>query len=157
MPKHVGSNRLTPLQIKAFKGPGVLEDGAGLRLVANAAGSRWWVFRIMIAGVRKDHGLGSPESVSLAEARERAFDLRRSLKNGLPPPAWKLPAANLMGPTTVSNPTFEHAFEAFFKFKERRLSNPKHAAQWRSTMRDYVYPHIGNRPVAEVTPREVIV
>jgi hypothetical protein len=51
MPKNAGSNRLTPLQIKNFKGPGVLEDGAGLRLVANAAGSRWWALRIMIAGV----------------------------------------------------------------------------------------------------------
>jgi hypothetical protein len=164
MPRNVGSNRLTPLQIKNFKGPGVLEDGAGLRLVANVAGSRWWVLRIMIAGVRKDYGLGSPASVTLAEARDRAIDLRRALKNGLPLPNWNESYAPARGPIvadlstvpSAAGPTFEQAFEAYFKFKERRLSNPKHAAQWRSTMRDYVYPHIKDRPVAEVTPREVI-
>lgn len=74
MPKNAGSNRLTPLQIKNFKGAGVLEYGAGLRMVANAAGSRWWALRIMIGGVRKDYGLGSPASVTLAEARDRAID-----------------------------------------------------------------------------------
>jgi integrase len=166
MPKTAGSNRLTPLQIKSFKGPGVLEDGAGLRLVANAAGSRWWALRLMIAGVRKDYGLGSPASVTLAEVRDRAIDLRRALKNGSPLPNWNEPQVPAKGPVvvldahavsaTASGPTFEQAFEAYFKFKERRLSNPKHVAQWRSTMRSYVYPHIKDRPVAEVTPREVI-
>ena len=159
MPKTAGSNRLTPLQIKNFKGPGVLEDGAGLRLVANAAGSRWWALRLMIAGVRKDYGLGSPATVTLAEVRDRAIDLRRALKNGLPLPNWNAPEAPAKGPVVAepaAGPSFEHAFEAYFKFKERRLSNPKHAAQWRSTMSAYVYPHIKDRPVADVTPREVI-
>jgi integrase len=165
MPKNAGSNRLTPIQIKNFKGPGVLEDGAGLRMVANGAGSRWWALRIMIGGVRKDYGLGSPASVTLAEARDRAIDLRRALKNGLPLPNWNEPQPPAKDPSlaeeqaageATSGPTFEQAFEAYFKFKARRLSNPKHAAQWRSTMRDYVYPSIKDRPVAEVTPREVI-
>ena len=158
MPKYVGTNRLTSLAIKNFKGPGVLEDGAGLRLVANAGGSRWWVLRIMVAGVRKDYGLGSPTSIGLADARDRAIDLRRAVKNGLPPPVWNALEPPLKGAphSTPASPTFEQAFEAYFKFKERRLSNPKHIAQWRATMRDYVYPHIKNRPVADVTPREVI-
>jgi hypothetical protein len=159
MPKNAGSSRLTPLQIKNFRGPGVLEDGAGLRCVTNAAGSRWWALRIMIAGVRKDYGLGSPATVTLAEARDRAIDLRRALKNGLPLPNWNAPEAPAKGPAAIdpaAGPTFEQAFEVYFKFKERRLSNPKHVAQWRATMRDYVFPHIKDRPVADVTPREVV-
>ncbi len=84
----------------------------------------------------------------------------------MPLPNWNAPEAPAKGPAVadepitgdppLTGPTFEQAFEAYFKFKSRRLSNPKHAAQWRSTMRDYVYPHIKDRPVAEVTPREVI-
>jgi hypothetical protein len=40
--------------------------------------------------------------------------------------------------------------------REQQLSNPKHAAQWRSTMRTYVFPSIGKRPVGDVTAAEVI-
>ena len=79
---------------------------------------------------------------------DRAIDLRRALKNGLPLPNWNAPEAPAKGPAVadepitgdppLTGPTFEQAFEAYFKFKARRLSNPKHAAQWRSTMRDYV-------------------
>jgi integrase len=52
--------------------------------------------------------------------------------------------------------TFKAAFGSYFELKEQELSNGKHKAQWRSTMDTYVFPVIGQRPVAEVTPAEVI-
>jgi integrase len=52
--------------------------------------------------------------------------------------------------------TFRAAFESYFEMKEQQLSNPKHAAQWRSTLEAYVFPVIGATPVANVTPAQVI-
>ena len=52
--------------------------------------------------------------------------------------------------------SFRCAFDAFFATKRKTLSNRKHAAQWRSTMETYVFPTIGNRPVAEIEAREIL-
>ena len=48
------------------------------------------------------------------------------------------------------------AFEAFFAIREQQLANGKHVQQWRNTMRDYVLPKIGRRPVADITAAEVL-
>jgi hypothetical protein len=39
---------------------------------------------------------------------------------------------------------------------EPQLSNGKHRDQWVSTMKTYVLPQIGNRPVADIEPSEII-
>ena len=52
--------------------------------------------------------------------------------------------------------SFTQAFEDFFNIRRQHLSNGKHVQQWQNTMRDYVFPTIGKRPVADITPGEVI-
>ena len=52
-------------------------------------------------------------------------------------------------------PTFREAFDGYFEMKEQQLSNPKHAAQWRSTMETYVFPAIGKRPITDITAAEI--
>ena len=52
--------------------------------------------------------------------------------------------------------TFAKAFDDFFEIRRQHLSNGKHVQQWQNTMRDYVLPIIGNRPVAEIAAGEVI-
>jgi integrase len=52
--------------------------------------------------------------------------------------------------------SFRRAFDVFFATKRKTLSNRKHTAQWQSTMETYVYPTIGNRPVAEIEAREIL-
>lgn len=76
---------------------------AGLYLPVDANGSRYWVQRINIRGKRCELGLGSPELVSLAEARAAAMEnhkfARSMVTRGkpdaqpeLPQPLRKLPA-----------------------------------------------------------------
>jgi integrase len=52
--------------------------------------------------------------------------------------------------------TFKQTFDDYFAVKRANLSNAKHKAQWQSTMQAYVFPAIGNRPVADIMPGEVI-
>ncbi|PPR24432.1 MAG: hypothetical protein CFH40_00851, partial [Alphaproteobacteria bacterium MarineAlpha10_Bin3] len=54
--------------------PGRHGDGGGLYLVVSDAGSRKWVLRFQVNGKRRDIGLGSATSVSLADAREAVED-----------------------------------------------------------------------------------
>ena len=68
--------RLTVGMVKALKEPGRYGDGGTLYLVVAPRGSKSWVQRFTVNGKRRDHGLGGFPLVTLAEAREQAFENR---------------------------------------------------------------------------------
>ena len=43
--------------------------------------------------------------------------------------------------------TFGQCAEQYIEAHEPSWSNPKHAAQWSTTLADYAYPVIGSMPV----------
>ena len=132
-----------------LKEPGLYEDGAGLRLVITDQKTKRWALRLTINGRRVERGLGVYPDVGLDDARQKAAELRRAAKDGRDARAEDKQKKR-------SNSTFKDAFEKFFSVREQQLSNGKHVQQWRSTMRDYVFPVIGNRPVAEITAGEIL-
>ena len=71
--------KLTAAQVRHAK-PGRHGDGRGLYLQV-IGGSKTWVLRYEHQKRERWMGLGSVEFVSLAQARERAFELRRQLKD----------------------------------------------------------------------------
>jgi hypothetical protein len=105
--------------------------------------------RVSIAGKRRELGLGGYPTVSLETAREKAGELRKAAKDGRDLAAERRAARR-------AGLTFRQAFEEFFAVKRQALSNAKHLAQWPSTMSAYVFPRIGDRPVASVTAGEVL-
>jgi hypothetical protein len=149
------------LQCQNVKGPAVLYDGRGLRLVVSATNQRKWVLRVTIDGRQRDLGLGAFREVSLKEARIKADATHQRIGAGASiesrpalAPTHRKPAQIqlLAEPELV---TVEAAFEEFWETKKQQLSNGKLAAQWESTLATYAFPLIGNRPVADVTTREV--
>jgi hypothetical protein len=62
---------LGPLQVSRLTKPGAHAVGgvAGLQLKINDAGARSWVLRSIVAGKRRDMGLGGYPDVTLAMAR----------------------------------------------------------------------------------------
>ena len=71
--------KLTAAQVK-YARPGRHGDGRGLYLQV-IGGSKTWVLRYEHRKRERWMGLGSAEFVTLAQARERAFELRRRLKD----------------------------------------------------------------------------
>src|SRR4051794_28579189 len=65
--------------------PGRHGDGKGLYLQVKKTGSRAWVLRYERQGRERWMGLGSAEFVTLAEAREKAFEARRLIRQGIDP------------------------------------------------------------------------
>ena len=61
--------QLTAAKVKAVAEPGRYGDGAGLYLNVAPGGSKSWVQRIVVAGRRRDIGLGGYPTVGLGEAR----------------------------------------------------------------------------------------
>lgn len=97
---------------------------------------------------RRDMGLGAYPAVTIAKARDTALEARKTIRDGIDPLAerGRVEAANA-NTATVLRYTFEHAAREVFTDLKPGWKNPKHAAQWLSTMETYVFPKIGSRPV----------
>ena len=55
----------------------------------------------------------------------------------------------------VAGTTFKDVAIAYIAANEDSWRNPKHRQQWRNTLSTYVYPIIGDLPVAEVETAHV--
>ena len=145
------ANRLTALEVKKATGPGILEDGAGLRLHINAKGKKNWVVRVTIGGQRVSRGLGSYPAMSLGAARDKAEDARKGARLGVDA------TIDARRTQTRAVLTFRAAFERYFEEVKRPTLKPGRFAEWwRGSIETYAYPKIGKRPVADVTPAEII-
>lgn len=160
MPKKL-SNALTPLAVKNAKA-GRHADGGGLHLLVKPTGARSWVYRFMLGGKSRDVGLGAAGQggMSLADARDEAAALRLKVKSGIDPleerdrkAAQALAAAQA---AKVAGTTFKDVATAYIAANEESWRNPKHRQQWRNTLDTYVYPVIGDLPVAEVETAHVL-
>ena len=150
MPKQRGRHQTQRLSARFVQTapPGVYCDGHGLNLRVNASGSRQWVQRLVIRGRPRSLGLGGYPLVSLAEARSKAFANRKLAREGGDPLAEKHRARGM--------PTFGEAAALVLKQKRVAWRNPKHAKDWPSSLRRYVFPYFGDRPVGEIGTSEVL-
>lgn len=79
---------LSDIQIKRAKPkdkPYTLNDGMGLSLLIDTAGSKGWRFRYRFAGKPKMISFGVYGDVSLAQARTKRDEARSMLANGINP------------------------------------------------------------------------
>jgi integrase len=143
------AHRLSAVKVSKIKTPGLYEDGTGLRLVVTDKGTKRWALRLTINGRRVERGLGVYPDVGLEDARGHAAKLRQAARQGRDARAEEKQKR-------LASASFKEAFEAFFAVRRQQLSNDKHAQQWRNTMRDYVLPKFGARPVADVTATDVL-
>ena len=130
---------LNPAFVRTCKMLGVYMDGGGLRFRVMPNGSRTWIMRITIRGVRRDISIGPLATVSLAKARERAQDIHKAVADGGDPATERQarrrpPEAPSEVTATRERPTFEACWQAYWTVKEPQLSNGKHREQWVSTM-----------------------
>lgn len=164
-------NRLTDRKVRTA-GPGMHADGGGLWLQVTATKqarrkgddrklNRSWLFRFatgeVIAvknGKRRQRerlmGLGSAEDTTLAEARQKAAECRKMREQGIDP----IQARNTQRAAQIGAAakvvTFDECRDAYIKAHRDGWRNPKHAAQWGSTLATYASPVLGKLPVATV-------
>jgi integrase len=143
-------NRLSAAKVAKLKQAGFYEDGGGLRLIVTDKLTKRWALRLTITGRRVERGLGVWPTVSLEEARRKADRYRQAAKEGRDARFEEKEQGQRRAVR------FRDAFESFFEIRRQQLSNGKHVQQWQNTMRDYVFPVIGDRPVAEIMAGEVI-
>src|SRR5258708_5751327 len=127
---------------------GMHGDGRGLWLQVTHGG-RSWIFRFRRGARQREMGIGSLANVSLSEARGRATICRRLVRAGVDPIERRIAIAGAAR-VQAERVTFKEAAQRYFDSKKSGWHNDKHVAQFTSTMRDHVYPIVGETPVEAV-------
>lgn len=145
------ARELSAAEIKKLSKPGFHSVGsvAGLALKITPSGAKHWVLRIVHLGKRRDFGLGSYPTVSLAAARERSRLLRVAGPNKVTeqqPPT--LPQQR--------SPLFSEAAESYVTTYSPSWRNKKHAHQWTNTLHTYVYPVIGGMRLSDINIEDIL-
>lgn len=132
-------------------------DGLHLRV---AGASRAWVLRLVVGERtdangksvvhRRDIGLGSYPEVSLAEAREKAREHRKLVRDGIDPIEERKAAKARAKVEEAKGKTFEQCATAYIDANRAGWKNEKHIQQWENTLATYVFPKIGQLPVASI-------
>lgn len=146
----VKRNTLTAMQANAF-GKGKYADGQGLWLVKSRKDAGKWMLRLVVAGKRREMGLGRWPDVSIAEARERASDARKMLRDGIDPilerDKLKLRSDRL---------TLAQAVQGCFEARQAELKGDGKAGRWLSPLNIHVLPKIGKLPIEDVDQHSIM-
>jgi integrase len=150
------TERLTDLTVRQKSKSGAYADGRGLYLQVSPSETKSWLFRYMLSGRERWMGLGPYSDVTLAAARDKALECRQMLRDGVDPIENRRTtkaAAKLMAGKNI---IFQECAEDHIEAHRPGWRNPKHAAQWRSTLETYAYPIIGQVPVGDIDTGLVI-
>ena len=139
-------------------GVGMHFDGGGLYLQVTGPGAKSWIYRYSIHGQARWMGLGSARDLSLSKARQKRDKVRAAVRvDGIDPVAEQKRerAAQRAADHRI---IFRRSAATFIAAQESggAWSNRKHALQWGSTLRRYVYPLIGYLPVQEISRSHII-
>lgn len=147
---------LTQLKITSAKPMGKpynLADGQGLVLIVQTTGSKLWRFRYRYGGVQKTLHLGPWPTISLADAREKCREARKTITAGLDPVLEKK-RAKITAKFAVATTFKEVALEWVAKCeREGRADVTLDKIRWLLGM---AYPLIGTLPINSITPAETL-
>jgi integrase len=147
--------RLTALSITAKKPAGYYADGDGLYLQVTSNDSRSWIYRFMLAGRRREMGLGALRDVTLADARTKATAARQMVKAGQDPIEARNAGKSRQRLEEARSITFDKAAELYIAAHKGAWRNPVHCKQWKTTLAAYASPLIGSLSVGAVGTPEV--
>src|SRR5207253_9167591 len=126
-------------------------DGSGLYLQV-IGGSKTWLLRYKHNKRERWMGLGPVAFVSLGEARERAFDLRRKLKGeGIDPLEQRKALAIGARIAALTGATFEQVARRYVdEVRSKQWRGDKSRREWLSTLQRHAFPKLGALPVAAI-------
>lgn len=162
MPKRI--EELSALDVKRLAHPGegrrnalhAVGGVAGLFLQITPTGGKSWVLRATIGNKRRDLGLGSFPTVTLAQAREKAREARDKIEMGRDPVEERKAVKAALVAAQRPRLTFAEAVGKALGAKLEAFKNAKHRDQWRNTLDQYALPIIGGLPVELIDTAAVL-
>ncbi len=131
-----------------------LFDGGGLFLFVSPSGSRLWRLAYRFAGKAKQLSFGPYPTISLADARHRRDDAKRTLANGEDPSVVRR-KAKIEAAATAEN-TFGLVADEYIARLAAKGCTERTLAKNRWFLQKLAGPALGLRPISEITPVEVL-
>ncbi|WP_157218728.1 tyrosine-type recombinase/integrase [Flavisphingomonas formosensis] len=128
--------------------PYKIADEKGLYLYVLPSGTKSWRFKYRVGGTEKKLTFGQYPEVGLAEARSKRDDARRLLRDAVDPVVEKKQRAAQLQIGTAN--TFRVIAEIWHSKNAPRWSKT-HARNVLQSLRDHVFPELGNVPIRSIT------
>lgn len=147
---------LTDVKVRTAKPkekPYKLTDGEGLFLLVTPAGGKWWRFKYRFAGKEKLLSFGTYPEVSLSDARDKRTEARRQVAAGIDPGSVRK-AERLAGNDRAAN-SFEVVAREWHS-RQKTIWSEGHTIRTLQRLEKDVFPYMGARPIAEITPPELL-
>jgi integrase len=147
---------LTALAIKAAKGRDKqykLADSGGLHLLVLPSGQRYWRMNYRYLGRYKTLAFGVWPDLDLAGARAKRDAARKLLANGRDPSEQN--KLDKIAASVATANTFKAVAEEWYVKAEKEGLAPATLNKIRWLL-DFAYPSLGNRPIAEILPHELL-
>ncbi|MBW0449272.1 tyrosine-type recombinase/integrase [Paraburkholderia phenoliruptrix] len=130
-----------------------LFDGGGLYIEIAPSGGKWWRLKYRLDGKEKRISLGTYPDVGLKAARERRDEARKLLAEKVDPSlARKAEAATRVD--RAANSFEVVAREWHLKFSPQ--NSESHSARNLRRLEVHVFPYVGDRPIAELEPPDIL-
>ncbi|OHX21168.1 tyrosine-type recombinase/integrase [Chromobacterium sphagni] len=130
-----------------------LTDGQGLSLWVMPTGAKYWRLKYRINGKEKLLALGVYPEVSLKAARLKRDDARKQIADGEDPAAMRK-MDKVIKLAAAAN-TFE-AIALEWHERESHEWSAAHSERVLSAMKTHIFPYIGDRPISEIRPLELL-
>ena len=147
---------LTAVAIKAAKGRAKqykLTDSDGLHLLVLPSGGRYWRMNYRYLGKYKTMAFGIWPEVELADARAKRDEARRLLARGIDP-SEQLKQDKIIASVAAAN-TFQAVADEWLAKIEREDLSPVTLKKNRWLL-SFAYPALGRRPIADISPHELL-
>lgn len=146
--------KLTAVGIKKA-GDGRLGDGRGLELYKNGPTGKW-IWRYSYLGKRREMGLGTWPTVSLADARQERDRWALLLAQGRDPIAERDRAKEAEREALNRvDPSLEHVAREVFGAYKGSLRKDGTSSRWMSPLVTHVFPRLGRRPISTITQHDI--
>ncbi len=142
---------LTALAVKAaLANPGTYQDGDGLFLKVDKRGGASWTLRVQHDGKRRDIGLGSAKLLALAQARNRAKELRSAVK------VERRDVLAERKDEAAAKVTFREAANQYHAENEGGWKSAVYTRQWLASLENYAFPKLGDMPTGGIAAADII-
>jgi integrase len=140
-------------KVKSAEKPVKLFDERGLFLLVTPSGGKWWRFKYRFDNKEKLLSCGVYPDVGLKEARERRDEARKQVAAGIDP-AENRKALKMARADRTANSFEAVAREWFAKHSPNWAAN--HADRIIRRLERDIFPWIGAKPIADVTPPKLL-
>ena len=140
-------------KVKIREKPVKMFDERGLFLLVTPSGGKWWRFKYRFDNKEKLLSLGVYPDVGLKEARERRDQARKQVAAGIDPSENRKALKMARADRTANS--FEAVAREWFAKHSPNLAT-KHADRLMRRLERDIFPWIGEKPIAEVTPPKLL-